>query len=49
MSALTADRRVTLHRRIRIIVAVTIGYNLLEAVIAISAGSAASSAALIGF
>lgn len=38
-----------LRRRIRWIVAATIAYNLIEAVIAISAGSAASSAALIGF
>lgn len=42
-------RRRVLHRRIRIIVAVTIGYNLIEAVIAITAGTAASSAALVGF
>lgn len=50
MSAtLTADRRETLHRRIRLIVAITIGYNLIEAVVAITAGSIASSAALVGF
>jgi divalent metal cation (Fe/Co/Zn/Cd) transporter len=42
-------RRETLHRRIRLIVAITIGYNLIEAVIAITAGSIASSVALIGF
>jgi divalent metal cation (Fe/Co/Zn/Cd) transporter len=30
-------------------VAITIGYNVIEAIIALSAGSAASSAALIGF
>lgn len=46
---LTFERRATLHRRIRLIVAITIGYNLVEAVIAVAAGSAASSAALIGF
>jgi len=46
---LTADRRETLHRRIRLIVAITIGYNLVEAVVAITAGSIASSAALVGF
>ncbi|WP_029266024.1 MULTISPECIES: cation transporter [unclassified Microbacterium] len=45
----TAARRDTLHRRIRLIVGITIGYNLIEAVIAIAAGSVASSAALIGF
>ena len=38
-----------LHRRIRLIVAVTIGYNLVEAIIAITAGTVASSAALVGF
>ena len=48
-SGLTEERRRVLHRRIRLIVAITIAYNLVEAVIAIAAGSAASSAALIGF
>jgi divalent metal cation (Fe/Co/Zn/Cd) transporter len=48
-STLTVPRRETLHRRIRLIVAITIGYNLIEAVIAIAAGAVASSAALIGF
>lgn len=43
------DRKQLLRRRIRWIVAATIAYNVVEAVIAISAGSAASSAALIGF
>jgi divalent metal cation (Fe/Co/Zn/Cd) transporter len=50
MSAITVtNRRALLQRRIRWIVAATIGYNLIEAVVAIAAGSAASSAALIGF
>ncbi|WP_217182801.1 cation diffusion facilitator family transporter [Streptomyces sp. AC495_CC817] len=49
MTAVTADRRSLLERRIRLIVAITIGYNLIEAVIAIAAGSAVSSTALIGF
>ncbi|MDN3445704.1 cation transporter [Microbacterium sp. APC 3901] len=48
-TTLTPDRRATLHRRIRLIVAFTIVYNVIEAVVAITAGSAASSAALIGF
>ena len=48
-STATASRRDTLHRRIRLIVGITIGYNLIEAVIAITAGSVASSAALVGF
>jgi len=44
-----ADRRHVLQRRIRWIVGITISYNLIEAVIALSAGAASSSAALIGF
>lgn len=44
-----AARKAVLRRRIRLIVGVTIGYNVIEAVVAISAGTAASSAALIGF
>lgn len=42
-------RTAVLRRRIRWIVTATIGYNLVEAIVAIAAGSAASSAALIGF
>ncbi|TFB67717.1 cobalt transporter [Cryobacterium sp. Hz9] len=42
-------RKRLLQRRIRWIVAITITYNLIEAVIALAAGSIASSAALIGF
>ena len=45
----TPARRATLHRRIRLIVAFTIVYNVIEAIGAITAGSVASSAALIGF
>lgn len=48
-AALADARRHVLQRRIRWIVAVTIAYNLIEAVVAITAGAAASSAALIGF
>jgi divalent metal cation (Fe/Co/Zn/Cd) transporter len=43
------DRKRVLQRRIRIIVAVTITYNVIEAIIALAAGTVASSAALIGF
>jgi divalent metal cation (Fe/Co/Zn/Cd) transporter len=43
------ERRGVLQRRIRLIVGVTIAYNFVEAVVAITAGSIASSAALIGF
>lgn len=46
---LADDRRHILQRRIRWIVTATIGYNLVEAIVAITAGSVASSAALIGF
>ncbi len=38
-----------LQRRIRWVVAATITYNVVEAVVALSAGGAASSAALVGF
>lgn len=48
-SRLTDDRRHVLQRRIRRIVTATIAYNLIEAVVAIAAGTVASSAALIGF
>lgn len=48
-TTVTDERRGLLHRRIRVIVGITIGYNTLEAAIAISAGAASSSAALIGF
>lgn len=42
-------RRRVLQRRIRWIVAATIGYNVVEAAVALAAGSAASSTALVGF
>lgn len=45
----TDERRTRLHRRVRFIVGFTISWNIIEAIIAISAGVAASSAALIGF
>lgn len=48
-AALTDDRRAVLSRRIRLLVALTITYNVIEAVVAISAGTVASSVALIGF
>jgi divalent metal cation (Fe/Co/Zn/Cd) transporter len=43
------DRRAVLRRRIRLLVAATITYNVIEAIVAISAGTIASSIALIGF
>ena len=43
------SRREVLSRRIRLLVAATITYNVIEAVIALAAGTRASSMALIGF
>ncbi|WP_307849480.1 cation transporter [Qaidamihabitans albus] len=49
MTAISPDRRALLSRRVRWLVAATITYNVVEAIVAISAGALASSAALIGF
>ncbi|MFK4069718.1 cation transporter [Streptomyces sp. NPDC029674] len=46
---LSPVRRDMLARRIRLLVAATITYNVIEAVVAITAGTMASSTALIGF
>lgn len=48
-SYLTDDRRSALQRRVRWIVFATIAYNVIEAIVAITAGTVASSAALIGY
>ncbi|MCC3763393.1 cation transporter [Glycomyces sp. TRM65418] len=45
----TPERRARLARTIRFLVMATIAYNVIEAVVAISAGTVASSTALIGF
>jgi divalent metal cation (Fe/Co/Zn/Cd) transporter len=45
----TPERRLALTRRVRLLVAATITYNVVEAIVAISAGRVASSTALIGF
>ncbi|MCX5582910.1 MULTISPECIES: cation transporter [Streptomyces] len=42
-------RREALTRRIRFLVAATITYNVIEAIVAITAGTIASSTALVGF
>jgi divalent metal cation (Fe/Co/Zn/Cd) transporter len=42
-------RRAVLTRRIRLLVAATITYNIVEAIVALAAGTVASSTALIGF
>jgi divalent metal cation (Fe/Co/Zn/Cd) transporter len=46
---LTLDRRVLLHRRALRLEYVTIGWNVVEGIIAIGAGIVAGSVALIGF
>lgn len=48
-SALSAGRRRQLGRRAQLLAATSVGYNVIEAVVAVSAGAAASSVALIGF
>ncbi|MEU5153834.1 cation transporter [Glycomyces sp. NPDC021274] len=48
-AALTAERRVLLNARSRHLAYATAGYNAAEGVIALAAGAAASSTALIGF
>jgi divalent metal cation (Fe/Co/Zn/Cd) transporter len=47
--AVPDSRRRLLSRRIRLFVAATIGYNVIEAVIALTEGTRVSSAALVGF
>ena len=47
--AAAPERLAVLTRRVRLLVAATITYNVIEAVIAITAGTIASSAALVGF
>lgn len=49
LTLLTPARRNVLQQRIRVIVAITITWNVIEAVIALIAGGVASSAALVGF
>jgi divalent metal cation (Fe/Co/Zn/Cd) transporter len=48
-TALTRQRRSTLNRRSRQLAYATVGYNLVEGVVAVAAGASASSAALVGF
>ena len=49
MEVPTPGRRAILQRRIRIVLALTIAWHVVEAVVARAAGGEASSAALIGF
>jgi divalent metal cation (Fe/Co/Zn/Cd) transporter len=46
---LESERRAVLSRRIRWFVAATIGYNVIEAAVALTEGAQVSSSALIGF
>lgn len=46
---ITTARRSVLTRRVRLLVSATITYNVVEAIVAITAGALASSTALIGF
>lgn len=48
-AGLTAARRLVLARRVRLLVAFTIAYNVIEAAVALLAGSVAGSSALVGF
>lgn len=49
LSSSRDSRRRVLSRRIKFLVAATIAYNVIEAAVAITAGAAASSSALVGF
>jgi divalent metal cation (Fe/Co/Zn/Cd) transporter len=49
MTAPTETRRHVLARRIRLLVAATITYNVIEAAVALAEGTRVSSAALVGF
>ncbi|MEO7369885.1 MAG: cation transporter, partial [Ilumatobacteraceae bacterium] len=49
LASISTDRRLLLTRRVRHLVAATIAYNVIEAIVALSAGSIANSTALVGF
>jgi divalent metal cation (Fe/Co/Zn/Cd) transporter len=49
LDGITAERRQLLNRRVRLLVATTISYNLIEGAIALTAGTVAGSTALFGF
>ena len=49
MSTTSVERRPVLERRIRWIVAATITYNVVEAIVALAEGTRVSSTALVGF
>lgn len=47
--SLTAERRATLGRRAQLLAGTSVAYNVVEAVVAVAAGAAASSISLVGF
>jgi divalent metal cation (Fe/Co/Zn/Cd) transporter len=49
LMTISADRRAVLTRRVRLLVAATITYNVVEAVVALAEGTRVSSSALVGF
>ncbi|MEP7204244.1 MAG: cation transporter [Ilumatobacteraceae bacterium] len=49
VDGVTAERRQLLNRRVRLLVAATISYNVIEGAIALTAGTIAGSTALFGF
>ena len=48
-AAPSAERRRVLGRRAQLLAGASVGYNVVEAVVAITAGAVASSVALVGF
>ena len=49
VATISGERRITLHRRALWLEYITVGWNVVEAVVAIGAGVIAGSVALIGF
>ena len=49
IAAISEDRRQQLGRRAQLLAGASVAYNVVESVVAVAAGSAASSIALIGF
>jgi hypothetical protein len=49
LMTITSARRAVLTRRVRLLVAATISYNVVEAAVALAEGARVSSTALIGF
>lgn len=49
VGGLTAERRRQLGRRAQLLAAASVGYNLIECIVAVAVGAAVSSIALVGF